>query len=177
MEYIREFISTLNWVDYVIVVAFLRGAYVGYREGLVGELLRVFSYAAAFISAIAFSSSVIPLLEKYLSLDADAARTAAMAIVFIAVFAVLKVLAVIIVRIVKVGEGFLFNMLGLTVGVVRWAVILSIAFMVIERAHITLVYEDISLKSRFAQGLLPMAPTAFDYIASFIPPSPAPAAP
>lgn len=165
----KEFISTLNWVDYVIIAAFLRGAFVGYKEGFFAEILRIVVYGASTIGALQLAPSVSPTIQSHLSFDEDLALTVSIVLVSIALFLMLRLIALILLKVVKTGGGFLFNLLGLAVGIARWAVILSIAFMAVKQTHITVLYEDISVKSRFAQPIVPIAPTAYDYLSSVIP--------
>jgi uncharacterized membrane protein required for colicin V production len=175
MNAAKEFLSTLNWVDYVILVAFLRGAYVGYKEGIIAELLRAFAYVAALLAALGFSPYVAELIQSGLGVDADVARAAGIAVLFALVFLILKLVGIVILKVTKSEPSFLFNFLGLLAGVARWAVILSAVFMLVDRMHITLLHEDITLRSRFAPPFLGIAPTGWDYLQSVVP-VPAPAA-
>ena len=168
---IKEFILTLNWVDYIIVIAFLRGAFVGYHSGLLSELLIVFTYGSAIVGAIGFSPFLGQLIEKQLPVEGMVANTAAAFIVFIIIFLVFRLASVILLKLAPPGEGSLLRLVGLFIGVIRWAVILSALFMFVDRTHITIIHEDIIYKSRFAQPLLPIAPTTVEYLSSILPAS------
>ena len=48
----KELISKLTCVDYIALVALLRGLYVGYRSGFFHELLRVASYLVTIVVTI-----------------------------------------------------------------------------------------------------------------------------
>ena len=169
----KEFISTLNWVDYVIIVAFLRGAFVGYKEGFFAEVLRIVVYGASTIGAVLLAPSLSPTIQSHLSFDGDLALTVSMILISIALFLMLRLVALILLKVIKAGGGFLFNLLGLAVGIGRWAVILSIVFMSVKQANISVLYEDISEKSRFAAPIIPIAPTGYDYLSSVLPSLPA----
>lgn len=169
----KEFISTLNWVDYVIVLAFLRGAFVGYKEGLFAEILRIFVYAATFVGAVELAPILAPVLQSHLSLDAGLANIAAMILIAMAIFLMLRLVAIVLLKVIKPGEGFVFNIFGLALGVVRWAIILSVVFMAVKQANVAVLNEDIGAKSRFAPPLIPIAPTGYEYLSSVMPHLPA----
>jgi len=170
---LKEFISTLNWVDWVILGCALRGAYVGYKEGVFAEALRFCVYGTTFLVGVRFASDLSPVLEKHFSLDAELAKIASMILLYIATFLILRVLALVLLKIIKPAEGIIFNLLGLTLGVARWAVILSIVFMTVQTANIQVLTQDINEKSQFAKPIIPIAPTAYGYLASFLPDLPA----
>ncbi len=165
----KEFISTLNWVDWVIVGCCLRGAYVGYKEGIFAEVLRVFVYGATFLVAARFASTLSPLLETHFSLDAELGKTASMILLFLASFLILRVIALVLLKIIKPAEGFAFNFLGMILGVARWFVVLSIAFMAVRVANVQVLSQDIQEKSAFAKSIVPIAPVAYEYLQKFLP--------
>ena len=141
----------------------------GYKEGVFAEALRVFVYGATFLVAVSFASTVSPLLERHFSLDAELAKVAAMILLFIAAFLILRIVALVLLKVIKPAEGFLFNILGLAIGIGRWFVILSIAFMIIRTMNVPTLNADIGQKSKFAPTIAPIAPTAYEYLASVVP--------
>lgn len=147
----------------------LRGAYVGYKEGVFAEVLRICVYSATFLTGVTFASELTPLIEEHFSLDPELAKIAAMILLFIATFLILRVLAIVLLKIIKPAEGIIFNLLGLSLGVFRWAVILSIAFMLIHKANIQVLTQDINEKSQFAKPILVIAPTGYSYLTSILP--------
>ena len=147
----------------------LRGAYVGYKEGVFAEALRFCVYGITFLVGVRFASDLSPLLEKHFSLDAELAKIASMILLFIATFLILRVIAIVLLKVIKPGEGIVFNLFGLTSGMLRWAVMLSITFMLVQTANVKVLSQDIAEKSQFAKPILPIAPTAYGYLASFLP--------
>ena len=176
MTQIQEFISTLNWVDYVIVVAFLRGAFVGYRSGFMAELLRIFVYGATGFIAFQFGPMLAPYLENHLSLEPELTRQLGTVLAAFVSFLLLRFLVVVILRVVKAGEGFVYNLAGMAIGIVRWAVVLSALFLVVHQSGIAALIRDIEQESRFAPPILPIARTAFDSLSGLLSGTPGPTA-
>jgi len=169
---LKEFLSTLNWVDYVIVLAFVRGAFVGYKEGIFAEIFRFAVYGGSSIGAVLLAPAFAPTIQKYFKFDEDPAITVAVLLIAMALFLTLRLTSLLLLKVVK-GGGVLFNLLGMTAGLLRWAVILSMVFMAVKYANVSMVYEDIEQKSRFAQPIIPIAPTVYEYISSVVPSLPA----
>ena len=161
----KEFFSALTWVDYVTFAALLRGAYVGYRSGFFPELLRIVNYVACLLAAIMFSG----ILGEYLTLKTFLNGTTAYAISFaailIGVFVVGKIFRMLMMKLVKAGEGGLLNRVtGMLAAMVRWTVLLSFLFFVIEKSPLDQLKSDVHVKSYAGESISKIAPLMIDYL-------------
>ncbi len=166
----KEFFSQLTWVDYLTVIAVLRGCYVGYRSGLFPELLRL----AGYVITVAITLRFYELLAQTLTLKTFLNLTSATAVAFIAllvaVFIVIKFLTFVLLKMLKVGEGGIFyRLVGLAVGACRWVVLLSMIFMIIDYLPMDSLKKDIHEHSVVGPKIVIIAPTIFDFLSHLSP--------
>ena len=168
----REFLSTFNWVDWVIIVGLLRGAWMGHKTGIFKELLRLMSYFVTLFCIVQYASRLVLYIQSYWPPFTGAwAEIAGGAAVGVAAFLACKLVTMIICKLVKSGEGFLYSFLGVFAGMTRWALVMSAVMMFLSQANFTLVAEDVENVSRLAPYIRPIAPTAFEYIATRVLPA------
>ena len=165
-----EFISRLSWVDYVALIAVLRGCWVGYRSGAFLELLRIVGYIAAVAVTFALRDIVTEFLTVNTFLNQATANMIAVAALFIVVLLVTKILTMMCVKVLKVSEnGALNRLIGMILGVTRWLVILSLALMVINYLPAESLKADIHSRSVFGPKIAEVAPTLFDFLSNLSP--------
>jgi len=174
---LKEFFARLTWVDYLAAIAFLRGCYVGYRSGFFPELLRIASYLVTVIVTFRFREETTQFLTLNTFLNATTSGFLAVAGLLAATFGLTKLLSVLILRLLKLGEGgFFARTVGLMMGAVRWMVLLSLLFMLIDHSPLVSLKNDIRDRSVSGRKIARIAPVLFDFLGSLSPQLSVPAA-
>ncbi len=164
----KEFISGLTWVDYLTLIALLRGAYVGYRSGFFPELLRLVNYLACILAALLFAEPLGQYLTLKTFLNATTANTVSFTAILLGVFIAGKLLRIMILKLLKAGEGGLAGrLIGMVASVGRWVVLLSFLFYVIERSPLEQLKTDIHTRSYAGEQISKIAPVMVDYLSKF----------
>ena len=161
----KEFISGMTWVDYVTLIALLRGAYVGYRSGFFPELLRIVNYLACILAALFFSEPLGQILTLKTFLNSTTAKAVSFTGILIGVFLLGKLLRALILKLLKAGEGGLLNRLaGMIAGAGRWVVLLSFLFFMIERSPLDRLKSDIHTRSYAGEVISKIAPVMVEFL-------------
>lgn len=166
----KEFFSQLTWVDYLAVIAILRGCYVGYRSGLFPELLRIVGYVITVAVTYRFYESLAQTLTLKTFLNLTSATAVAFIALLVAVFIIVKLLTFILLKLLKVGKGgFFYGIIGLIVGACRWVILLSMIFMIIEYLPLDSLKKDIHERSFAGPKISMIAPVIFDFLSHLSP--------
>ncbi len=166
----KELISRLNWVDYLALIAVLRGLYVGCKSGVFHELLRV----AAYLVTIAATFYLFEPLAQYLTLhtflNIVSARVISFAGALLLVYLLTKVFRAILVKLLKVGEGGFFNrVIGAAIGGMRLLLLLSFFFMGVDHSPLSQLKADIHTRSLTGSKIVEVAPTLVEFMAHLSP--------
>ncbi len=161
----NEFLTRLTWVDYVTAMVVLRGLFVGYRDGIFPEILRIASYLATVLVAFYFYEP----LGQWITLQTffNNATSTALAFVglIIAGLITTKILRSILLKLLKVGQGpFFLRLVGMVFGALRWVIVLSFIFMMIDHSPLTQLKKDIHTRSIVGEWVSQMGPVMFDYM-------------
>jgi len=167
---LKEFIQRLTWVDYLAVIAVLRGCYVGYKSGIFPEILRIVSYVATVLTALYFTEP----FAKFLTLNTFLNATTASAVAFFGLLALVflstKLISMLLLKMLKVGEGgFLLRVVGMLLGAIRWMLLLSLLFMLIAKSPMTALRADIERRSLIGSEVSRVAPMLFDFLSNLSP--------
>ena len=166
----KEFFVRLTWVDYVTVIVLLRGFYVGYRGGVFPEILRIASYLVTMLAALYFYEELARQITLKSFLNQTTATAVAFASLLVVTFLIMKLLRVVILKLLKVGEGgVLLRLVGLVMGGLRWIVLLSFIFMLIDRSPLTQLKKDIHTRSVAGEEVSRVGPLLFDFMAHLSP--------
>lgn len=166
MEDMKEFVLSLTWVDFVIVFGLIRGAHIGYRDGLFKEALRIILYIVAIGVMISFSGIIADYLSENTVLGGETAMGLTVTAVTLITYLALKIITDIILKLAKLDNNFLLKITGLLVGCLRWASILSLIFLLIEKTDIG---TELLEGSKWAGHLKPIAPTVLIQISEVLP--------
>lgn len=161
----KEFIARLNWVDYLALVAVLRGLYVGGKSGIFHEVLRV----AAYLVTIAATFYLFEPLAQYLTLhtflNIEVARGVSFVGALVLIYILTKLLRAILVKLLNVGEGGFFNrMIGAVIGGARLLLLLSFIFMGVDYSPLSQLKEDIHKRSLTGSKIVEVAPALVEFM-------------
>lgn len=166
----KEFIQRLTWVDYLAIIAVLRGCYVGYKSGLFPELLRIASYLLSVIAAFRFWEPVAQFLTLNTFLNATTASAVAFFGLLSLVFLLTKLVSLLLLKMLKVGEGgFFLRVIGMLFGAGRWILLLSLSFMLISNSPLMALRADIERRSLIGSEISRVAPMLFDFLSNLSP--------
>ncbi len=166
----REFISKLTWVDYMAMIAVLRGCYVGYRSGLFPEILRILAYLVTVVLTLKFHETLAQILTLKTFLNQTTSDALSFFVLLVGVFALTKVLIWLLLKLLKIGQsGMIYNLAGMVLGVCRWVILLSLFFMSVDYLPLETLKKDIHERSVVGSKIVRIAPTIFDFLGSLSP--------
>ena len=166
----NEFISRLTWVDYLAFVAVLWGFYVGYKGGLLPELLKIAAYLATVIVTLRFREPLAQTLTLKTFLNDATANAIAFFVLLLGVYFLIRLITILLLRLLKIGQGgFFYRLLGAALGCCRWVILLSLVFMLIDNSPLTPLKTDIHQRSVTGPPLAKIAPMLFDFLSTLSP--------
>ncbi|OGW90549.1 MAG: hypothetical protein A3D28_04325 [Omnitrophica bacterium RIFCSPHIGHO2_02_FULL_63_14] len=166
----KEFISTLIWVDYVVLIVVVWGFFIGYRSGFFPELLRVAAYLVTVVATLKYHQLVAQYLTLKTFLNLTSATAVSFAVLLVGVFLIMKLITAIILRLLKLKEGkFLSRIMGAALGSARWVILLSLFFMALDYSPLTSLKTDIHERSVVGKKVALIAPTIFNFLTSLSP--------
>jgi len=164
----------MSMIDIVILVFVCIGAYSGFRKGLVLEIISLSAFFIAIIMGIKLMDWGIQLLDEYI----EGYDTFLPFIVFIVIFIVIVLVMNLLGKAVKkvldmTLLGSIDDLAGALLGVIKWALMLSIFFWLYESFGGGFSEETVSDSylydpvSNFAPGLLKLVSGVFPFIQEF----------
>ena len=166
----KELLSKLTWVDYIAIVALLRGLYVGYKTGFLQELLKSVSYLLTMVLTIHFYEAAAEQLTLRTSLNESTARIAAIAGLFVGIFVAFKLLRMVFAKVLKEGDGKAQKLIGAVLGAARLLVLLSFFFMFIDQTPLTKeLRTDVHTRSLTGPYIAEAAPLIYGFLSSIAP--------
>jgi membrane protein required for colicin V production len=126
----------MEMVDIVLSVILILGIIKGFRNGFFVELASLVSILLGIYVAIRFSFITKSYLEKEVSWNPKTIQVAAFAITFIAIIIAVSCLAKAFTSIANFASlGFLNNLLGALLGVLRTILVLSVVLNLFQKIH------------------------------------------
>ena len=129
----------MNYLDIIISIPLLWGAYNGFKKGLIIEVASLIALIAGVYGAIEFSFFISDLLAQYVDWSARVMQTASFCLTFLVIVIIVHLIARGIQKIAKLAAlGTLNRFLGVIFGVLKYLVIVAI-----------LIYLTNSVNSRY----------------------------
>lgn len=165
-----ELISKLTWVDYLALIALLRGLYVGSKSGVFHELLRVTAYVVTMLATFYLFEPLAQYVTLHSFLNIATARVAAFIGAMLLIYLLTKIIRMILVKLLKVGEGGALNRLvGAVIGGVRLLVLLSFFFMGVDHLPLAQLKADIHTRSLTGYKIAEVAPILVEFMSHLSP--------
>jgi uncharacterized membrane protein required for colicin V production len=162
---LKELLSKLTWVDYIALVAVLRGLYVGYKSGIVQELLRIAAYIIALAVTLQFYEWAASQLTLNTFLNEATARVAAFVALLVGVYLVLALVRKVLIKMFKLSEGGPGGrLLGALLGSARLLVLLSFFFMLVDWTPLKELKTDVHERSLTGPSISRVAPLLYDFV-------------
>jgi uncharacterized membrane protein required for colicin V production len=166
---LKELLSKLTWVDYIALVALLRGLYVGYKAGFFQELLKIVSYVVTMVLTLHFYEALAERLTVQSSLNESTARIAAFAMLLVGVYVILFVVRKVLVKMLKLGDGAAQKVFGALVGGSRLLVLLSFFFMLVDATPLKELKTDVHERSLTGPTISQAAPALYGFLSNVSP--------
>lgn len=159
----------MHTLDIILIIVLLLGAYLGFKRGLLMELVGFAALILAILGGFKLLHSGIEILEQHFPNLGNFIPFVAFLIIFIGIIIIINILG----RVIK-------NMLDLTIlgtfdsfagallGIFKWAFLMSIALWLMDMVHIE-IPEKLTGESFLFPYILNFAPKIANYIAAVFP--------
>lgn len=123
----------MNYIDVIILLPLLYGAYNGFSQGLIVEVSTLFALMLGVFISWKYAVNVEGLLKGFVALPESYAYYIAFAVTFLVVVVVMYLLGKLLTKLVDMVSLGLFNkLLGIVLGVVKAAIIVCVALFFIN---------------------------------------------
>lgn len=123
----------MNTVDIVILVFLLIGAYTGYKKGMVMEIISLIAFFVALIAGIKLLDWGISVLAEYIDGYDSLLPIMAFSLIFIGIILSLNLLGKAVKKVLDMTLlGSLDDIVGSLMGIVKWALFVSIFIWIFE---------------------------------------------
>ncbi len=164
----KDFVSSLTWVDWLALGALLWGLFIGSRSGIFKELLRFVVYVLALLGSYFLYQPIGEYLTLHTFLNDNSAKALAFAASVIALFILGKLLTMLILKMLKTSEKGAANRIGgALLGASRMLVLLSFVFLIVDHSPLSQLKKDLHSRSLTGPYLTPVAPTIVEFVTQF----------
>lgn len=123
----------MNWLDFIIAVPLLWGAYQGFKKGIIFMVLMIMGMVLGLYLAFKFSGLITGLLATQIHASKEIMPYIAFAIVFAAIVLLVIVLAKFLESILKSASLTNLNKVaGALLGMAKWALIVSVLLWLLK---------------------------------------------
>ena len=124
----------MNYLDIIIALPLLWGAYKGFTKGLIIEAASLAALLLGIYGAIKFSGITSDFLVEKCNFSSQYLHIISFAITFILIVIAVHFIARLINKLVKaVALGFVNRLFGVIFGILKWAFIISVLLVVINK--------------------------------------------
>lgn len=123
----------MNYIDIIILVFLLFGAFRGFSKGLVIEIATLAGLALGVFVAIRYSSFTEGILQDFLNISSRYISYISLAITFIIVVVAVYILGKLLTKLVDaVSLGLANKLLGTLFGIVKYFIIVCVLLMIVH---------------------------------------------
>ncbi len=161
----------MNTIDIIIAVILLFGLVKGFIKGLFIEITSLVGLVLGVYGAIHFSYFLSNILKSRVSWDASMIQIVAFAGTFLIILLALVFLGKILTKIADtVALGFFNKILGAIFGILKYALILSIVFLVYDQINSSIKFLDKkkAKDSTLYEPVKNLAPTIFPRLVKIV---------
>jgi len=147
----------MNYIDLLIAIPLVWGAFVGFKNGLIIEVASLAALLLGILGAIHFSDLTANFLVANLNITTQYINLIAFAITFVGIVILVHLLAKMIDKLVKaVALGFVNRLLGMVFGLIKYAFLISIILVIINAINRNMTFISLYKPlSTFAPGIFP----------------------
>lgn len=169
IQTVSDFLQTLTWIDYVIVLGVGRGAFVGFKSGGFVELLRWVVLILTLTAIVSFSGTLTGYLQDHTLLSEAISRNTVIVVLGLFVFMLLRFFTHLILKFASMDNNWPMKILGTLLGGLRWAVAISFAVFAMNSTQLFTIDKDDLGQSRWGGAIQPIAPAIVDFAKGVVP--------
>lgn len=153
--------------DFVILVILLAGAYRGFQKGLLREVVGILALVAGIIGAIQWLPQGMDFLSRTLNTQTDLLPVFAFFLIFIAIVLAISLAGRLLKLVIDLTPiGFVDGIGGALLGMLKWALGISIILWVLDNAKVELPVDD---ESMVYMNVKQVAPYIFQHLGEWSP--------
>lgn len=169
IQQVSEFLQTLSWIDYVIAAGIGRGIFVGYKSGGFVELMRFVVLMLTLAVVVAFNGTLAAYVQSHTLLSADLSQKTVIVLLGLITFMVLSWIMGLILKFASMDNNWVMKIIGITLGGLRWAMLLSFALFALNSLELLVIGKDVLQESRWGGVIEPIAPGIIDFANGTVP--------
>ncbi len=156
-------------LDIILLLPLLLGAYLGYRRGLLMELVGIIALVLAILGAFKLVHSGIAFLHQYIPEYSNIIPFIAFIGIFIGILIVVNLIGKLTKKLMDMTIlGIFDNLAGSILGVIKWAFMISIVLWLTSQINIT-VPDELTSDSYLYSYIYNFAPMIGQYVSSVFP--------
>ena len=169
IQQVSDFLQTLSWVDYLIAIGIGRGIVVGYKSGGFVELIRYVNLALTLAVIVAFYATLAAYAQSHTLLSADLSQKSVIVLLGLITFMLLTWISGLVLKVASMDNNWVMKFIGVALGGLRWAMLISFALLVINSLQIFVIGKDVLDRSRWGGAIEPIAPAVVDFANGVVP--------
>ena len=123
----------MNYIDLIISIPLVWGAYKGFRKGLIVEIASLIALIAGVYGAIEFSIFISDFLSQYVEWSPRIMHIVSFCLTFLGIVVLVNLIAKGIQKVAKLAAlGTLDRVLGVVFGTLKYLVIVAILFYLVD---------------------------------------------
>ena len=157
----------MNTIDLVFAILFLWSAYRGFTKGFVVQLATLAALLLGILGAVMFSDFTSSLIIKKFEVSGQYLPIISFAVTFIVIVVAVHILAKLLNKLIDaIALGIVNRLLGVLFSVLKYAFIISIILVLINKADdkYNFIPEETKEESLFYKPLSDFAPLIFPYL-------------
>ncbi|MEJ8758595.1 CvpA family protein [Pontibacter sp. H259] len=159
----------MSTFDYFLLVPILFGAFMGYRKGLLLELVSLLALVVAILGGLKLLNVALPVVRDFVGNVGGVLPYLTFLIVFIGIILLVYLLGFVLKKILDFTPfGFFDNVLGAILGALKWCCAISLLLYVSDMAGISITPETAS-ESIVYPVVLKATPYALDILGYVLP--------
>ena len=153
--------------DFVILIILLAGAYRGYQKGLLREVIAVIALVAGVIGAIQWMPLGVEFLSDTFDVTSEFLPAFAFLFIFIAIVLILSLAGRLLKLVIDLTPiGFVDGVGGALLGMLKWALGISIVLWILDTAQVEL---PVGSESLIYLNVKQVAPYLFQHLSDWSP--------
>ena len=138
---------TVNYIDVIILLPLVYGAYKGFSQGLIIEMSTLFALVLGVFISLRYAVNVENFLKDFVVLPESYAYYIAFAVTFLLVIIVMHLLGKLLTKLIDMVSLGLFNKLfGIVLGVLKAAIVVCVVLFIVNALDVR--YDFISAKTK-----------------------------
>ena len=127
----------MNYIDIIILLFLLWGAYRGFSKGLIIEVASLLGLGLGVYVAIKYSSYTVGILVDFLNISSRYISYIALAVTFVLVAIVVYIIGKLLTKLIDIiSLGLINKLLGTILGIAKYFVIVCVLLMIVDALNI-----------------------------------------